>query len=86
MRYWQNKSDQWILFIKAWDFCGGFNSNYDGELVIINEYYYLNKVIDQQEELHIDGGGGVGGINLLVSETAMVNKTKGWRFRAENIV
>ena len=26
------------------------NSNYNGEVVIANDYYYLNNVIDQKEE------------------------------------
>ena len=56
---------------------GKYNSNYDGEVVIANDYFVLNNVIDQNKELDIDGGGGGGGINPPVSETAMVNETKG---------
>ena len=59
------------------------NSKYDGEVVISNDYFVLNIVIYQQEELEVDGGGGGGGITPPVSETAMVNETKGlkilWR-------
>ena len=47
-------------------------------MVIANYYYYyLNNVIDQREELEVDDGGGGGGITPPVSETAMVNETKG---------
>ena len=56
---------------------GKSNSNYDGEVVIANDYFVLNNVIDQQEELDIDDGGCGDGINPPVSETAMVNETKG---------
>ena len=35
----------------------------------------LNDNIDQQEELEVDGGGG--GITPLVTQSAMVNDTKG---------
>ena len=34
-----------------------YNINYDGEVVIPNDYFVLKNVIDQQEELEIDGGG-----------------------------
>ena len=56
---------------------GKSNSNYDGEVVIANDYFALNNVIEHQEELDIDGGGGGVGITPPVSETAMVNETKG---------
>ena len=46
-------------------------------MVIANDYFVLNDVIDQQEELRIDGGGGGGVIIPTVSETSMVNETKG---------
>ena len=55
---------------------GKSNSNYDREVVIVNEYFVLNNVIDQQKELEIDGGGGGACIIPPVSETAMVNETK----------
>ena len=45
-------------------------------IVIANDYYVFNNVIDQQEELDIDGSGGGDGINPPVSETAIVNETK----------
>ena len=56
-----------------------------------NYYFVFNNVIDQKEELEVDGGGGVGGITLPISETAMVNETKGlnilWgNFRGESIL
>ena len=63
MRSWQNKGGQWILPIKTWEFVGKSNNNYDGEVVIANDYFVLNNVIDHQEELDIDGSGGGGGIN-----------------------
>ena len=56
---------------------GKSNSNYDGEVVIANDYFVFNGVIYQQEELEIYGGGGGGGITPPVSETKMVNETKG---------
>ena len=62
---------------KIENFLGSSNSNYDGEAVIANNYFVFNNVIDQQEELEIDGGVVDGGINSPVSETAMVNETKG---------
>ena len=48
---------------------GKSNSNYDGEVVIANAYLAFNNVIEQQEELDIDGGDSGGGINPPVSET-----------------
>ena len=39
---------------------GKSNSNYDGKVVIANDYFVFNNVIDQKEELEIDGGGGGG--------------------------
>ena len=56
---------------------GKSNSNYDGEVLIVNYYFVFNNVIDQQEELEIDGGGGGGGITPPISEMSMVNETKG---------
>ena len=56
---------------------GKYNSNYDGEVVIANNDFALNNVIDQQEELEVDGGGGGGGITPPIAETSMVNETKG---------
>ena len=38
-------------------------------MIIANDYFVLNNVIDQQEELEIDGGGGGDGINPHVSKT-----------------
>ena len=58
-------------------FLGKSNSNYDGEVEISNDYFVLNNFIDQKEELVVDGGGGGGVITPPVSETAMVNETKG---------
>ena len=55
---------------------GKYNTNYDGEVVIANDFF-LNNVIDQQEELEVHGGGGGGDINPPVAETEMVNETKG---------
>ena len=46
-------------------------------MVIANDYFVLNDVIGQQEELEIYSGGSGGGINPPVSETATVNETKG---------
>ena len=55
---------------------GKSNNNYDGEVVIANDYFVLNRVIDQQEESEIDGGEGGGVIYPHVFETEMVNETK----------
>ena len=51
---------------KIENFLGSSNSNYDGEAVIANNYFVFNNVIDQQEELEIDGGVGDGDIILFV--------------------
>ena len=67
MRSWQNKSGQWILSIKISDFSGASNGNYDEEVVIANDFF-LNNIIDHQEELEVDGSGGGGGITPLVDE------------------
>ena len=56
---------------------GKYNNTYDGEVVIANNSFVFNNVIDHQEELVIDGSGGGGGINSPLSEMEMVNKTKG---------
>ena len=42
---------------------GKSNSNYEGEVVIANDYFVLNNGIEHHEELEIDGGGSGGGIN-----------------------
>ena len=55
---------------------GKYNSNYDEEVVIANEYFGSNNVIDQHQELEVDGSGGGDGITPPVSETEMVNETK----------
>ena len=44
------------------NFSGKSNINYDGEVVIANDYFVFNNFIYQQEELEVDGGGGGGGI------------------------
>ena len=44
---------------KLQNFSGQSNSKYDGEVVIANDYFVFNNVIDQQEELEVDGGGGI---------------------------
>ena len=62
---------------KIENFSGKSNSNYDGEVVIANDYFVLNNVIDQQEELRIDGGGGGGVITPTVSFTIDVSETGG---------
>ena len=68
-------ADEYFLS-KLENVLGKSNSNYDREVVIVNEYFVLNNVIDQKEEFEIDGGGGGGHINPPVSETAMVNETR----------
>ena len=57
MRSWKDKSGQWS---KLHHLSGTSNSNYDGEVVITNDYFVLNNGIDQQEGLEVDGGGGGG--------------------------
>ena len=52
---------------KLQNLLGESNSNYDGEVVIANDYFVFNNVIYQQEELEVDGGGGGGGITPPVS-------------------
>ena len=42
---------------------GKSNSNYEGEVVIANDYFVLNNGIEHHEALEIDGGGSGGGIN-----------------------
>ena len=56
---------------------GTSNSNHDGEVVIAYGYFVLNNIVDQQEEIEVYCGGGGGGIIPPVSETGMVNETKG---------
>ena len=68
-------ADEYFLS-KLENVLGKYNSNYDREVVIVNEYFVLNNVIDQHKELYIDDGGGGGHINPPVSETTMVNETK----------
>ena len=51
---------------------GKYNSNYDGEVVIANYYFVFNKVLYEQEELEVDGGGGVGGIYCQFPESARI--------------
>ena len=41
---------------------GKSNNDYDGEVVIANDYFVFNNVIDQHEELEVYGCGGGGGI------------------------
>ena len=58
-------------------------------MVIANNSFVFNNVIDHQEELEIDGGGG--DINPPVSETKTVNETKGlkilwWNCRGGSIL
>ena len=55
---------------------GKSNGNYDGEVVIVNDYFVLNNVIDQKEDLEVYYSGGGGGITPPVSETVMVNEIK----------
>ena len=62
---------------KVQNFSEKSNSNYDGEVVIANDYFVFNNVIDQKKELEVDCDGGGGGITPSVSETGMVNETKG---------
>ena len=62
---------------KLQNFLGASNSNYDEEVVITNGYFVFNNVIDQQEELEVDGGRGGDVIAPPVAETAMVDGTKG---------
>ena len=40
---------------------------YDGEVVIVNNYFVFNNVIDQQKELEVDGGGSGGDITPPVA-------------------
>ena len=70
------KADNEYFLLKLENFFGKYNSNYDGEVVIANDYFVWNNVNDHQEELYIDSGGGGGGINPHVYETAMNNDTK----------
>ena len=51
---------------------------------IANDYFVLNNVIDQKEELEVDGGDGGGGITPHVAETEMVNETKGLKISWRN--
>ena len=71
---WQNKSGKWILPIKTAEFVGKSNGNYDGEVVIANDFLC---VIYQKDQLKVIGGGGGDGLTPPVDETGMVNETKG---------
>ena len=62
---------------KPQGFLGTSNSNNDEKVVISNDYFVSNGFIGHQEELEVYGGGGSGGITPPVSETEMVNYTKG---------
>ena len=55
-------------------------------MVIENDYYFWNNVIDQQDKLEVDGNGNGGsdGINPTVAETAIVNETKGLKISWRN--
>ena len=50
---------------KLQNLSGKYNSNYDGEVVIANDYFVFNNFIGQQEKLEVYGGGGGGGITPL---------------------
>ena len=50
------KSANEYFLSKLQNLSGKYNSNYDGEVVIKNNNFVLNNVIDQQEELEVDGG------------------------------
>ena len=56
---------------------GTCNSSNDEEVVIADNYFVFIDNIDQQEELEVVGGGGGFGITPPVSQTPMVNDTKG---------
>ena len=71
------KSANEYFLSKLENFSGKSNSDYDGEVVIANDHFVLNNVIEQQEESKFDGGGGGGGITPPVAETATANETKG---------
>ena len=53
-------------------------------MVISNDYFVLNDDIGQQEELEVDVGGGGGDITPPVSQTEMVNDTKGLKISGVN--
>ena len=53
-------------------------------MVIANDFF--NTAIDKQEEWEVYGGGSGGDITPQVSETAMVNETKGLNIRGEIVV
>ena len=78
---WKIKAANEYFPPKLENLLGKSNSIYDREVVIANDYFVFNNVIDQQEELKIggSGSGGGGGIADPISETAMVNKTKGMK-------
>ena len=52
---------------KLQNLLGKYNSNYDGEVVIANDFFLVNNVIDQQEELEVHDGSGGGGITPPVA-------------------
>ena len=62
---------------KLHNFLVKYNSNNYEEVVIANDYFIFNDVIDQQEEFEVDGGSGGDGITPPISEMSMVNETKG---------
>ena len=78
------KADNEKFLSKLQNLWGTSNSNNDEEVKIARYFFVLNDVIDQQEELEVDGGGGGDIITSPVAQAEILNDIKGlkisWRY------